>query len=285
MLTPTEESGLRTILNDFSDSDLFSLADTVTKRLLNITDRNAAIQAILSCLEKPSDLLKRQKVTKKIIFSYLLKIKPFVSPESTKSDLVKMCLKEWHSIEECKNTDYENNENTSTVTNSRVSQLPQQNSFDMLKAMGTQFAMWFFPIYNTLQDFGPEHFWADCKLMGELKTARDRKEVTVVGANEVVNFLRSLIMNDKFYFDANTSQDSVTSEQDPHGLVRILVSGVVHQMSNCIGLFDCFFGLVKNPAYNDNWKIKWIHMKIHVNSINEGSLPPAIQLPSICQRA
>lgn len=40
MLTSTEESGLRDILNDFSDTDLFSLTDTVTKRLLNITDRN-----------------------------------------------------------------------------------------------------------------------------------------------------------------------------------------------------------------------------------------------------
>ncbi|GBN12103.1 Uncharacterized protein C3orf38 [Araneus ventricosus] len=276
MLTPTEKSGLREILDDFSDSDLFSLADTVTKRLLNVTDRNAAIQAILSCLEKPSDLLRRQKVTKKVLFSYLLKIKPVVSPESTKSDLVKMCLGEWRSIEECRNNDYESSENHSNVDDI------QQNNFNWLSAMGTQFAVWFFPIYNALQDFGPQHFWIDCKLMGELKTAKDRKEVTVVGANEVANFLTSLIVNDKFYFDANTSRDSVTSEQDPHGLVRILVSGVVHQMSNCIGLFDSFFGLVRNPAYNDNWKIKWIHMKIHVNSITPGSLAPVSQLPSIC---
>ncbi|CAL1276808.1 unnamed protein product [Larinioides sclopetarius] len=279
MLTPTEESGLRDILDDISDADLFSLADTVTKRLLNVTDRYAAIQAILSCLEKPSDLLKRQKVTKKVLFSYLLKIKPFVSPESTKSDLVKMCLEEWQSIEACKKNDYESSESHSNVTD------VQRNNVNWLSVMGTQFAMWFFPIYNTLQDFGPEHFWMDCKLMGELKTAKDKAEVTVVGANEVVKFLSSLIVNDKFYFDANTSEDSVTSEQDPHGLVRILVSGVVHQMSNCIGLFDSFFGLVKNPAYNDNWKIKWIQMKIHVNNVTPGGLAPVNQLPSICQRA
>ncbi|GIY42263.1 hypothetical protein CEXT_699611 [Caerostris extrusa] len=275
MLTSSEEYGLREILKDFSDSDLFSLVDTVTKKLLNITNRTDAIQAIISCLEKPSDLLKRQKITKKILFSYLLKIKPFVSPQCTKAELVQECLTEWDSIEQCKTSDYENNSNTTDV---------QQSDTDSLKIMGTQFAMWFFPIYNTLQDFGPEHFWTDCKLMGQLKTAYDIKEVAVEGDTHVVNFLSSLIINDKFYFDANTSQDSILIERDPHGLVKILVSGVVHQCSNCIGLFDSSFGLVRNPTYNENWKIKWINIKIHVTSTEKYTIMPPNQY-SICQRA
>ncbi|GFQ84894.1 hypothetical protein TNCT_416981 [Trichonephila clavata] len=284
MLTRTEESGLREILNDFTDSDIFSLADTVTKRLLNISARSDAIQAIISCLEKPSDLLKRQKVTKKILFSYLLKLKPCISPECTKAELVKMCLKEWHSIEECKTSDFENNSATSHVQQNNSTSVPS-TSYNWLNEMGIQFTMWFFPIYNKLEDFGPEHFWVDCKLMGELKTGAETKEVYVMGANEVTNFLISLVVNDKFYFDANNSQDSIISEQDPHGLVKILVSGIVHQFSNCIGLFDCSFGLVRNPAYNDNWKIKWIHMKIHVTCRGRESLLPVSQSHSICQRA
>ncbi|GFV45428.1 uncharacterized protein C3orf38 [Trichonephila clavipes] len=284
MLTPTEESGLRAILNDFTDSDIFSLADTVTKRLLNISDRSEAVQAIISCLEKPSDLLKRQKVTKKILFSYLLKLKPCISPECTKAELVKMCLKEWHSIEECKTSDFENKSATSHVQQNNSTSVPS-TSYSWLNEMGIQFAMWFFPIYNKLENFGPEHFWVDCKLMGELKTATETKEVAVMGANEVTNFLISLVVNDKFYFDANNSQDSIISEQDPHGLVKVLVSGIVHQFSNCIGLFDCSFGLVRNPAYNDNWKIKWIHMKIHVTCRDRESLLPISQSHSICQRA
>ncbi|GIY41789.1 hypothetical protein CDAR_397691 [Caerostris darwini] len=180
MLTSSEEYGLREILNDFSDSDLFSLADTVTKKLLNITNRSDAIQAIISCLEKPSDLLKRQKITKRILFSYLLKIKPFVSPQCTKAELVQVCLTEWDSIEQCKKSDYENNSNTTDV---------QRSDTNSLKIMGTQFAMWFFPIYNTLQDFGPEHFWTDCKLIGQLKTACDIKEVAVEGDAHVQVYL------------------------------------------------------------------------------------------------
>ncbi|GFT15831.1 hypothetical protein NPIL_562421 [Nephila pilipes] len=284
MLTPTEESGIRAILNDFIDSDLFSLADTITKRLLNVSNKSDAIQAIISCLEKPSDLLKRQKVTKKILFSYLLKLKSSVSPECTKAELVKMCLKQWHSIEECKTSDFENNSKISHAEQNNSTSVPNTSSH-WLNDMGIQFSMWFFPIYNGLEGFGPEHFWMDCKLMGELKTAIETKEVAVIGANDVTNFLVSLIVNDKFYFDANNSQDSIISEQDPHGLVKILVSGVVHQFSDCIGLFDCSFGLVRNPAYDDNWKIKWIHMKIHVTCRGSESLLPINQIHSICQRA
>ncbi|CAL1276805.1 unnamed protein product [Larinioides sclopetarius] len=147
--------------------------------------------------------------------------------------------------------------------------------------MGIQFVAWFFPLYNSLQGFGPKHFWTDCKLIGELKTPKDKQEAIAVGASDVVSFLRSLIADDKFYFDANTSGDSVTGEQDPRGLIRIIVSGVVHQISNCIGVFDCLFGVVKVPDY-DLWKIKSIHMKIHVNSPTSGNLAPVSQVPSIC---
>ncbi|CAL1276807.1 unnamed protein product [Larinioides sclopetarius] len=277
MLTPTERSGLKEILDDLSDSDLFDLANTVTKNLVTVTNLKDAIEAILSCLEKPSDLLRRQKVTKKVLFSYLLKKISFVSPESTKSDLVRICLTQWHSSEECRNNDYENSGNHSSVIDT------QQNSNDWLTSFGTKFATWFFPIFNSPQGFDPGDFWMDCKVVGELKTAKEVKEIITVGSNEVVNFLRGLIVSDKFYFDANISGDSVPCEQDPHGHVRILVSGVVHQISNPIGLFDCIFGILKDPSFNDNWKIKWMHLKVHVNCINPRTIAPVNQLPSIGQ--
>lgn len=156
-----------------------------------------------------------------------------------------------------------------------------------LDVMGCRFSEWFFSHYNSLQDFGPEHFWADCKMKGELKLATEQQQAEVVGANDVVRFLSSLITNDKFYFHANNSQDSIICEQDPHGLIKIVISGVVHQSSNCIGLFDSAFGLIRNPSYDDNWKIKWIQLKINVTSGKRAAVMPlnGYKQKSICQRA
>ncbi|KAG8179942.1 hypothetical protein JTE90_025266 [Oedothorax gibbosus] len=276
MLTPKEQAGLRDILDDLSDIDLFSIAKTVTKNLLSTKSRYDAVEAILKCLEKPSDLLKRQRVTKRVLFSYLLKVKSLVSPECSKTELVMMCLEEWKST---------GNDTTTNYDRCCHPDVPNHTN-NWLDVMGCQFSEWFFSHYNSLKDFGPEHFWVDCRMRGELNIASNQQQAEVIGANKVVSFLSSLIVNDRFFFHANNSQDSIICEQDPHGLVKIIISGVVHQDSNCIGLFDSAFGLVRNPNYDNNWKIKWIQLKInvtggrreHVMPVNEG-------LKSICQRA
>lgn len=150
--------------------------------------------------------------------------------------------------------------------------------------MGIEFSKWFFNILNTLKDFGPEHFWPSCILTAELWSPSEQKEVSLAGAFDVATFLANLIRLDKYKFGANNSNDSVKVEIEQHGLVKIIVRGVLYQHSNCVGLFDFAFGLVRNPDAEYNYKIQIIKVKMQVNCGSQGCLPVSNQ-HSICQSA
>lgn len=150
--------------------------------------------------------------------------------------------------------------------------------------MGVEFSNWFFNILNTLKNFGPEHFWPNCMLSAALYSPSEQKEISLTGASDVSIFLANLIMLDKYKFGANNSPDSVMVEMEPHGLVKIIVHGVLYQHSNCVGLFDFAFGLVRNPDAEYNYKIQIIKVKMQVNCGSPGYLPMNNQL-SISQTA
>lgn len=269
MLSVAESMGLKTILEDINDEELFSLLDTVTKRMFTTRFREVAIERILSCLGKPSDLLRRQKVTKKILFNYLIDNGVSVSADIGKSYLVEKCLKLWDSVDYFEEHDFNETET-------------EQKPCNEVVLMGVEFSKWFFQIFNTLDGFGPEHFWPKCSLQAQLYTPAEVKEVSASGANDVAIFLSNLIIIDKFYFQANESRDSIILEEDHHGLVKIVIRGILHQHSNCVGLFDSAFGLVKNPLFENTYKIQLIKLKMQANSSTPGILPPNSHF-AICQ--
>lgn len=270
MLSTSESVGLKNILSDISDDELFSLLETVTKRMFSTRIRPVAVEKILLCTGKPLDLLRRQKVTKKILFNYLVRQGVQVSAGLGKPALVKKCLEFWGSFTSCDEKDFmdlpdkENNLCTETVK------------------MGVAFSQWFFQILNTLNGFGPEHFWPNCSLWAQLKTSSDFKEVSISGANDVANFLCNLIMIDKYYFDANESENSIMLEEEQHGLLKIIIHGVLHQNCNCVGVFNSAFGLVRNPEYQNTYKIQFVKVRMQVNSSVPTGLPASDYLP-ICQ--
>lgn len=150
--------------------------------------------------------------------------------------------------------------------------------------MGVEFCKWFFKALNTLDGFGPQHFWPNCNLSAQLLSPSDQKEVSVSGANEVATFLANLIFVDKYFFHANDSKESIALEEEQHGLVKIMIHGVLHQYSTCIGLFDSAFGLVKHPDSPDTYKIQVIKVRMQVNMGTQRMLPPSNYLTT-CQRA
>lgn len=306
MLSSDESAGLREILNGLDDEELFSVLDTVTKRMFTTRHRQEAIEKILSCILRPSDLLRRQKITKKILFNYLVRKGITVLAEWGKPALVKKCLDLWGSTESCKESDFadegfqsnspEGYQNTSSEGYQNASSERYQNTssedhnnsssalLPITTQMGMEFSKWFFRILNTLDGFGPEHFWPNCNLSAGLYTPLEQKEVTLNGACDVATFLANLIMIDKFFFSANESSDSILIELEQHGLVKIIIRGVLHQQANCVGLFDSAFGLVKNPDFQDTYKIQVMKVKMQVNIGTRGILPVNNHM-SICQTA
>ena len=71
MLTEAEKYGISELLSRLSVSDLQSLAQTVTSKLLVPETSSEAITAIILHTDKAVDLLKRKKIKKELLFKYL----------------------------------------------------------------------------------------------------------------------------------------------------------------------------------------------------------------------
>ena len=71
MLTEAEKRGISELLHGLSVSDLQSLAETVTSKLLVPETSFEAIRAIILHTDKAVDLLKRKKIKKELLFKYL----------------------------------------------------------------------------------------------------------------------------------------------------------------------------------------------------------------------
>jgi hypothetical protein len=99
MLTEKEKHGISELLDRMTLSDLQSLAQTVTSRLLMPENNMEAIQAILLHTDKASDLLKRRKIKKELLFKYLhFKLVP-IEAVSDKSVHVTKVLEVWESAD------------------------------------------------------------------------------------------------------------------------------------------------------------------------------------------
>jgi len=99
MLTEKEKHGISELLDRMTLSDLQSLAQTVTSRLLMPENNMEAIQAILLHTDKAVDLLKRRKIKKELLFKYLhFKLVP-IEAVSDKSVHVRKVLEVWESAD------------------------------------------------------------------------------------------------------------------------------------------------------------------------------------------
>lgn len=63
---------------------------------------------------------------------------------------------------------------------------------------------------------------------------------------------------------------SVKCVVEDHGLARIQVSGVIHEYRSCVGLFECTFGLVRDPQAaqeSDIWKLQFVEVGLRVSRL------------------
>jgi len=99
MLTEKEKHGISELLDRMTISDLQSLAQTVTSRLLVPENSMEAIQAIILHTDKASDLLKRRKIKKELLFKYLHFKRVPIEAISDKHLHVTKVLEVWESSE------------------------------------------------------------------------------------------------------------------------------------------------------------------------------------------
>jgi len=124
----------------------------------------------------------------------------------------------------------------------------------------TQFTRWFYVklngVANAPDGFGVEHFFNDATLALLANTAgHDNSVEHFDGADLVVRRLTALITDEQLVLNANQTDDGVRGMSDPHGRRVVFVCGTVHRSNVVLGLFEQQFGLVRDPAAENNWKI------------------------------
>lgn len=145
-----------------------------------------------------------------------------------------------------------------------------------VQKLGENFARWFFDALNShnpskslhTKDFGPHHFLDDAELLllvlGPSET-RDR----ICGQQAVCDRFLAFVKGEDLLFNPNCDHGGIMVDTNPHGLVVVLVCGTVHRGNHCLGVFEQMFGLIKDPRFDNNWKIKISKLKMHAMAVSQ----------------
>lgn len=258
MLSEKEHQGLAKIIGALELPDVIALAQTVTCKQIKLTDRTEAERAILAGTQSPADLLRRKKILRELLFRYLWSESVFVAPALAKSDLIQACLQHWQT--------------TPDVEDSKGGKSPE-TSFQ--EKLGLEFTNWFFAQLNAEADkLGHQHFFSNCHLRVQcFEVTADQKSpasrhLSIRGSEAASRFLWQLAGGSRRMFHPNVR--SVKCVVEDHGLARIQVSGVIHEYRSCVGLFECTFGLVRDPQAaqeSDIWKLQFVEVGLRVSRL------------------
>uniref|UniRef100_A0A8C7WRS2 Chromosome 3 open reading frame 38 n=1 Tax=Oryzias sinensis TaxID=183150 RepID=A0A8C7WRS2_9TELE len=165
-------------------------------------------------------------------------------------------------------------------TPERTSRQPKAPDSNVLKAevgfdplvLGQRFCDWFFKMLNSQnpsmgqqpQDWGPQHFWPDAKLI------TDEQVEELLGAEQVSLRLLTLTREERLFLSPNLQPHGLKALASPHGLVLVAVAGTIHRDKACLGIFEQMFGLISSPLDGNSWKIKFVNMKIRGQNAVEG---------------
>lgn len=136
-------------------------------------------------------------------------------------------------------------------------------------ALSKQFCQWFFQLWNSqnplaglpAQDWGPQHFWNDAKLL-LVSVVEIHQREEFLGAELVSQRLFALMAHEHLIFCPNLEREGLKCLTSPHGLVLVAVAGTIHRKSTCLGIFEQVFGLIRDPLEENRWKIQFVHLKI-----------------------
>ncbi|XP_039219991.1 uncharacterized protein C3orf38 homolog [Crotalus tigris] len=273
-----ERDGCRELLDLLQTDDLLALADTVTSRLVQPSNRQEAINVILLYSQSAEELLKRKKVFREIIFKYLATKGVIVPPSSEKHQLIYRAKEYWcEGLKVCASEQ--------TYTNPSIQQ-PEvggtqgdQDDNKECHNLAEEFCQWYFRILNSQnpligepqEEWGPQHFWGDVTLKFCYNTSEQNME-EYSGAELVSLRLLSLVKEEYLFLNPNLNAGGLKCTVSQYGLVVVAVAGTVHRSTCCLGIFEQIFGLIRCPFRENTWKIKFVNLKIvGQNAIEPGA--------------
>lgn len=140
-----------------------------------------------------------------------------------------------------------------------------------INIMSRQFCSWFFENFNT-DTLKQNDLWVDCCLSVRIVAAGKEVNDTETNGNEAcLEMLSHLKKQLGILFNPNPCHEGVQGRIDPHGLVVLMCCGTVHSQTQCVGLFESAFGLMRDPYNENNWRIR--HLKLQIKSTTTEAMP------------
>ncbi|EDV98446.1 GH22672 [Drosophila grimshawi] len=97
--------------------------------------------------------------------------------------------------------------------------------------------------------------WSDAALQLKVSADDGTSELECVGVAEVLDALVKANQTIGFYSNPNL-HSSVQGRIDPYGLVVAHCCGTLHSEHRSVGVFECSFGLLRDPHACNNWVSK-----------------------------
>lgn len=182
--------------------------------------------------------MNRKLITKVLIFQYLNARNVSVTADFSKPILLERLLEFWnHKFSDQSN---EKSECTSVDQRAKEDQFP-------IHQMSRQFSTWFFKMYNESQ-LKIEDFWADAEYSVEMIASGQLvRQEQGYGSQSLLELIQSLHSQDNLLFNPNDCHDGIQGRMDAHGLVMVLCCGTLHSPGVFVGVFECMFGLLRDP--------------------------------------
>lgn len=206
--------------------------------------------------------MSRKVITKVLIFQYLNARQVQVSADFSKQVLLEKVLELWEAK-------FSDNESAETVPCTVGNELSSQEDQFPIHQMSRQFSAWFFKMCNENQ-LKIEDFWADAQYTIQMvECSQMVNEESGNGSQAIVELMQNLHTQQNLLFNPNDCHDGVQGRMDPHGLVMVLCCGTLHSPGQFVGVFECMFGLLRDPFADGNWKIKLLRLRLNSSSPRE----------------
>lgn len=135
---------------------------------------------------------------------------------------------------------------------------------DQLMELASKFGEWFYSMLPEMNsgNFDVNNFWPDSKMRLKFEYNSNCVDLTECGNQQIVNTLKQFVSSNlKLKPNLLPQYDGVRCRLESHGLLVIIISGVLYFDEQPVGLFDNMFGLVRDSnLQQDNWRIRSLEM-------------------------
>ncbi|XP_017066320.1 uncharacterized protein C3orf38 homolog [Drosophila eugracilis] len=255
-------------INQNNSSVLLHIAKGTTKNLCKTDDPEEALRLLTTHIPDIYILLSKRAITKELLFTYLHARQPNATTDFSKADLITKVIQYWEQ-------DQAPSSLLSKCQYSSEESIYHQNEEDLpINAIARKFGEWFFERLNS-ERLSLVDLWTDAVLQLTIIASDGTNKLECVTAAEVLSALTTAKRQFGFHFNPNLTHTGIQGRMDSYGQVVVLCCGTLHTCDRCVGVFECAFGLLKDPYAENNWKPKKVKCLL-----KSELLPP--ELHSLC---